>query len=404
MRLSWVLAIKYLNAKSGRWVGSAVSILSISGIALSVAVLISVMAVMNGFSSKLLRDVLGLNGHVVVHCSIADAELVAHVLHKSAADAQLTPVVEGQVILKANRRSSGAVLRGMPPLFLRDKLAQYLVSINFDNELEKGIYLGSKLAENLSLNCGDEITVLAAGDLFTWGSTTAKTFVVQGIFNLGILDYDSTFAFMPLDSANTIFTNLDAIQFVELKLPDNLATLSTDIANLIAAETRFAVDDWKVIHGQYFRALELESNAMFFILTLMLFVATLNIVSGISLLVQNKARAIALLRTMGMSKLAITGIYCICGLTLGALGTLLGCMVGTLFVLNLGKIGNLLGGFEKNAFLDSIVYCLDGIPTKSVLLDVGCIAAMSMGISLVAALPPAICASRRDPVDILKYE
>ena len=406
MRLSWVLAIKYLNAKSGRWLCSALSILSVSGIALSVAILISVMAVMNGFSSKLLRDVLGMNGHVVVHCHRDAIDEIANLLRVADINAMLTPVIEGQVILKARRGTAGAVLRGLPTTVLKDRLSSYLASINFDNDLENGIYLGSRLAENLSLNCGDEITVLSAGDLFTWGSNLSyvKKFKVLGIFHLGILDYDSTFAFMHIDSAEGLFTHGDYVQFVELKLNENEVSLSSDVAKMIAEETRFAVDDWKVVHGHYFRALELERNAMFFILTLMLLVATLNIVSGISLLVQNKSRTIAMLRSMGMSKFAIAGIFCICGLTLGTLGTLLGCFVGTLFALNLGKIGDLFGGFEKDAFLDSIAYCLDGIQTKSVLFDAGCIAAMALGISLLAALPPAILASRRDPVDILKYE
>ena len=400
----WVLATRFLKSRQRKSLGSALFLLSVGGICIGVTTLIVVMAVMNGFSTKLLHNVLGINGHVVIHCAQEDYRNIERAIQNLQHVVNVWPVLEYPGIIKSQYSASGALVRGLKEKSSEQKLSNYMTCEDADPSDEESIILGSRLAEGLLVDCGDIVTLLSSTNLSSgMGIKQQRNYRITGIFNVGINEYDGSLAFIKLRSAQKLFGYGDNnVQYLEVHLDD--AELSTDIAKSISNALKLHVDDWKVLQGHYFHALELEKNAMFFILTLMVIVAAFNIVAGISVLVQNKIKAIAVLRTLGMSKLSVAWMFCLCGMIIGVIGTSLGCITGAVFALNIGKISDLVGGFEKGELFESIVYCLEEISAQAVLWDVIRIASLSIGISLVASLPPAIMAAYQDPVDILKYE
>ncbi|QJC27951.1 lipoprotein-releasing system transmembrane protein LolC [Anaplasma platys] len=404
MGLEWLLARRYLSSKHGRFLCSLMSVLSILGISIGVATLISVMAVMNGFSAKLLDSILGMNGHVTVYChrgencqnSLAEIKATEGVV-------SAVPVVEGQALLKSKSAAIGAVVRGMEMSEIHRKLLEYMVSGNV-TELQPGIILGSRLAESLNVNYGDEITVVSSVDARTILGSAPRTqkHKVTGIFNVGMYEYDSAFSYIPLPSAQVLFGYENSAKYIEVQLSD--AEKSSAILAPIKEKTRMRVEDWKTQQGHYLYALQLERDAMFFILVLIIVVAAFNIISCVTLLVQEKIRSVAMLRTMGLSKFAVIRVFCISGMCIGVIGTAIGCCMGVLFSVNIERISDFLATFDKGAFFASIAYCLEGISTEMIFLDVIKAAALALGVTLVSTLPPAIMAARKHPVDILKYE
>ncbi|WP_230597905.1 lipoprotein-releasing ABC transporter permease subunit [Anaplasma phagocytophilum] len=399
MGLEWLLARRYLSSKKGRFLCSPMSVFSILGISIGVATLVSVMAVMSGFSAKLLHNILGMNGHITVHCQDVDYHTVIPEVESTAGVVSAVAVLEGQVMVKSEHAAVGAVLRGMEMPDISDKLSQYVVSGDTE-ELEAGIIIGSRLAESLNVYYGDEVVVISSSSFSTMPRT--HEYKVTGIFNVGMYEYDSAFVYVPLESAQTLLGYDGGMQYVEVRVDDALH--SSNIVKELIEKTKMRVEDWKVQHGQYFYALELERDAMFFILTLIIVVAAFNIISGISVLVQDKTKAVAVMRTMGLSKFAVARIFCMCGVCIGAIGTGIGCCLGVLFSLNMERVSDFLMMFGQGAFFESIAYCLEGIPSKMVFLDVVRVASLSLCISLIAALLPALRAAYQNPVDILKYE
>lgn len=404
MGLEWLLARRYLSSKRGRFLCSLMCMLSILGISIGVATLITVMAVMNGFSTKLLNSILGMNGHVTVHCrqggnclnSISDIKATEGVV-------SAVPVVEGQALVKSKSAAVGAVVLGMEMADIHRKLLEYMVSGNV-TELQPGIILGSRLAESLNVNYGDEVTLVSSVETRTLLGTAPRLqkHKVTGVFNVGMYEYDSAFSYIPLHSAQGLFGYENGAKYIEVQLAD--AEKSSSVIAPMEEKTGMKVEDWKTQQGHFLYALQLERDAMFFILALIVVVAAFNIISCVTLLVQEKAPAIAMLRTMGMSKFAVTRIFCIGGMCIGAIGTAIGCCMGVLFSVNMERISDFFATFDKGAFFSSIAYCLEGISSEMVFVDVMKTAALSLVITLVAALPPAVMAAWKNPVDILKYE
>ncbi|MDB1135626.1 ABC transporter permease [Candidatus Anaplasma sp. TIGMIC] len=404
MGLEWWLACRYLSSKRGRFLRSSMSVLSILGIAIGVATLISVMAVMSGFSSKLLHNILSMNGHVTIHCKGADYhDVVAEVVGTEGV-LRVAPVVEGQVLIKSRTGASGAAVRGMETHDVAEKLQQYMVGGDLQ-ALEEGIVMGAGLADALGVSYDDEVTVISSVNLWTILGVTPSTqkLRVVGIFNVGMYEYDGAFAYVSLRNAQTLFGyKCDNVRYLEVELQD--AAHSSDVAVNLAKKTGMRVEDWKTQQGQYFYALKLEQDAMFFILVLIVVVAAFNIISGLFVLVHEKMRAIAVMRTMGLSRFAVVRIFCMCGVCIGLIGTLIGCCMGATFVFNAVSIGNFLNAFGRGALIESVAYCLEGISYKMVLFDIGHVAMLSLCISLLSTLPAALKAAGQNPVDVLKYE
>ncbi|ACZ48888.1 lipoprotein releasing system, transmembrane protein [Anaplasma centrale str. Israel] len=403
MSLEWLLARRYLQSNGGRFLFSTATALSILGICIGVATLISVTSVMNGFSAKLLSSILGMNGHVTVHCNCPDYPDVIAGISIMPGVVSATPVVEGQAMLKYGRNIMGAVVRGMRMRDVRHKLRGHIVVGDVDM-LEEGIVLGFRLAESIGADYGDEITVISPETSSTifGAAPRTQTYRVTGIFDVGVYEYDSAFAYIPLRDSQLLFGYMDRVRYVEVFLRD--VTQSSEALAAIARRTGLRVEDWKVQQGQYFRALELERDAMFFILALIVIVAAFNIISGISVLVRDKRGAIAIMRTMGVSRYAVMRIFCMCGAFIGMLGTGLGCVLGVAFSANIESINSFVSSFGRGTLFESIAYCLDGISPEMMFEDIAKVVALSLGASLLAAVPPAIVAARQNPVDILRYE
>ncbi|KAF2282194.1 hypothetical protein GH714_043018 [Hevea brasiliensis] len=286
---------------------------------------------------------------------------------------------------------------------IRRKLRGYIARGDVD-VLEEGIVLGFRLAESIGADYGDEITIISPETSPTiFGSVPrTKTYRVTGIFDVGVYEYDSAFAYIPLRDSQLLFGYVSRVKYIEVFLKD--VTKSSEALIDIARRTSLRVEDWKVQQGQYFRALELERDAMFFILALIVIVAAFNIISGISVLVRDKKGAIAIMRTMGVSRYAIMRIFCMCGAFIGMLGTSFGCILGVAFSANIESINNFFSSFGNGTLFESIAYCLEGISPEMMFGDIAKVVVLSLSASLLAAVPPAIVAARQNPVDILRYE
>ncbi|ASI48309.1 hypothetical protein AOV_05135 [Anaplasma ovis str. Haibei] len=403
MGLEWLLARRYLQSNGGRFLFSTATVLSILGICIGVATLISVTSVMNGFSAKLLSSILGMNGHITIHCNCPDyPNIIAEIGHVPGV-VSAAPVIEGQAMLKYEHNIMGAVVRGMYMSDIRRKLRGYIARGDVD-VLEEGIVLGFRLAESIGADYGDEITIISPETSPTiFGSVPrTKTYRVTGIFDVGVYEYDSAFAYIPLRDSQLLFGYVSRVKYIEVFLKD--VTKSSEALIDIARRTSLRVEDWKVQQGQYFRALELERDAMFFILALIVIVAAFNIISGISVLVRDKKGAIAIMRTMGVSRYAIMRIFCMCGAFIGMLGTSFGCILGVAFSANIESINNFFSSFGNGTLFESIAYCLEGISPEMMFGDIAKVVVLSLSASLLAAVPPAIVAARQNPVDILRYE
>ena len=347
---------------------------------------------------------MGMNGHITVHCRKSEnCQNALSEIRETEGVVFAVPVVEGQALLKSKSAAIGAVVRGMEMSDIHKKLSEYMVSGNV-TELQPGIILGSRLAESLNVNYGDEVTIVSSVDARTILGSAPRTqkHKVSGIFNVGMYEYDSAFSYIPLQSAQGLFGYENNAKYIEVQLRD--AEESPFAVRAIEEKTNMLVEDWQTQQGHYLYALQLERDAMFFILALIVVVAAFNIIACVTVLVQGKTGAIAMLRTMGLSRFAVIRVFCISGMCIGSIGTAIGCCMGVLFSVNIEHISDFLATFDRGAFFASIAYCLEGISSEMVFFDVIKTAALALGVTLVATMPPAIMAACKHPVDILKYE
>ncbi|KJV69306.1 liporeleasing system, transmembrane, LolC/E family protein [Candidatus Neoehrlichia lotoris str. RAC413] len=382
-----------------------VTMLSVLGIALGVAALIVVMSVMHGFSTQLLNSILGMNGHITVYCDGDDYRSVANSIKNIEAVTAVIPITENQVMIQSNNKVLGAVVRGIDQQDIINK--KVLFNSIVDGSVDKfnqGVILGARLAENLQVKYGDSVTIISPDGFMTiLGSIPrVKTYKVVGLFDIGMYEYDNTFIYMPIKFSQILFKYGNKVRYIEVFLKD--VNKSSEILKLIQNKVNYKLEDWKIQQGQYFRALQIESNVMFLILTLIVVVAAFNIISSISILVQDKKQAIAIMRTMGASRWCIMRIFCICGTLIGVVGTVIGCMMGIGFSLNINRIRIFFESVTHSSLFDPIVYFLSSIPSELLMEDVVRISALAIGIAFIIAIPPSLKAAYQDPVNILKYE
>ena len=400
-----MLSLRYLQSKGGKFLCSIPSVVSIVGVAIGVATLISVMSVMNGFSAKLLDSILQMSGHISIHCGNSNYHDIVSKTESIGGVVSATPVIESQVVLRSEFGTTGAVMRGMENSAIEGKLLKYIVNGNTSVlDIEGGIIIGAGLADTLGVYCGDEVVLISAS--FTDVMNTRqrkKRYKVKGIFSVGMQEHDSAYVYMPIEESRMLLHyKADKADYVEVLLEN--VNDSSNVAATLRHAWNMDVEDWKVRQAQYFHVLKLERDAMFFILVLIIVVASLNIVSCVSVLVREKGRAIAIMRTMGLGKAAVIRIFSMCGMFIGVLGTAIGGVIGVAFSLNAENIRVILRTFDKGAFFESIAYCLDGISVRMIFGDLMQVAFVAIGMSFIAALPPALRAACQNPVDVLKYE
>src|SRR5215210_3072379 len=341
----WMLAGRYLRTRRREGFVSVIAAFSFLGIMLGVGLLIIVLSVMSGFRKELLGKIVGINGHIFIaalDAPLTDYAQVAERVTKVAGVRRAVPLVEGQAFASSPYNGSGVLVRGVRPEDIAkiEMVAKNLRQGSLGEFGQGGVAIGRRLAEHLSLQVGDTITLATPKGATTPFGTAPriKGYPVGAIFELGMSEFDATFVFMPLPEAQAFFNREDDVTVIEVFLDNADRVDEARSAIEMAAERQVILTDWRQRNRTFFAALEVERNVMFIILTLIVLVATLNIVSGLIMLVKDKSEDIAILRTMGATRGAVMRVFLITGASIGIIGTLAGLGLGLVFAANIQSI------------------------------------------------------------------
>lgn len=407
-----MVAARYLRPRRKEGFISVIAGFSFLGIALGVATLIIVMSVMNGFREELLGRILGLNGHLEIYASegaLTNYDAAADVVRGIPGVAQVAPMIEGQVMATDQGRTSGAVVRGIKPEDLRDRkiLATHITQGSLDDfQGDDAVVIGARLAQRLGANIGDNITLIAPEGRPTAFGTVPRmrAYRVVATFEVGMFEYDSTFVFMPLKSAQIYFRTGDSVSSLEV-LATNVDRVPAVRDGIITAINRpIRIMDWQQANSSFFNAIAVERNVMFLILTLIIVVAAFNIISSLIMLVKDKGQDIAILRTMGATKGMIMRIFLLSGASIGVVGTLAGFGLGLAFADNIEIIRQWIQKLTGTQLFAPEIYFLSQLPAKVDLGEVATVVIMALGLSFLATLYPSWRAARLDPIEALRYE
>lgn len=407
-----MVAMRYLRARRQEGFISVIAGFSLLGIGLGVATLIIVMSVMNGFRAELIGRILGLNGHAGVYAVDGSIENYDQLVVEAASVPgvfSVTPHVEGQAMLTANGVASGGAVRGMRSSDLKAKslIADNIKQGSLDAfEGKDAVVVGSRLANRMGLRVGDRVTLISPSSAVTVvGSIPRmKAYEVVALFEVGMYEYDNSFVYMPLEAAQVFFQKGDSVNALEIFTvdPDSLKEVRLNMMQALPPEVYFR--DWQQQNSSFFNALQVERNVMFLILTLIILVAAFNIISSMIMLVKDKGRDIAVLRTMGASRGMITRIFFMTGASIGVLGTLVGGALGLLFVINIHAIQEWVEAVFGTSVFPPEIYFLTNVPAKMDPTEVVVVIVMALGLSFAATIYPAWRAARVDPVEALRYE
>ena len=409
-----MVAFRYLRPRRQEGFVSVIAIFSLLGIMLGVATLIIVMSVMNGFRAELLSRILGLNGHISVYAQgpdgLPDYAEIEKKIRETGNVMLVDPIVEGQVMASKEGRATGAIVRGMTPddIAKRKTLADNIVFGSLkDFKGDDSIIMGARLAMKLGIGVGDTVNLISPkGKVTAFGSVPRmRSYHVVALFDIGMYEYDSGFIFMPLAAAQTYFQMPDKISNFEvvLKDPSRLSGTMNDLLQNLQGE-RLRLVNWQQSNANFFNALQVERNVMFLILTLIILVAAFNIISGMVMLVKDKGRDIAILRTMGATRGSILRIFFLAGASIGVLGTLSGLVLGVVFCENIESIRQFIQSLTGADLFNAEIYFLSQLPADLDVNEVVMVCVMSLTLSFLATIYPAWRASRLDPVEALRYE
>jgi lipoprotein-releasing system permease protein len=406
-----MVAFRYLRARRQEGFISVIAIFSLLGIALGVATLIVTLAVMNGFRAELLGRILGFNGHINVYAAqgpITDYDALAAQLKKLPGVTAARPLIEGQVLVTAGSQASGAMVRGLKPEDLASQplIADHLSRDALANFKDNNILIGSRLALRLGLQSGGNLTLISPqGSTTVFGSVPRiKTYHVAGTFEVGMYEFDNSIIFMPLDSAQTFFNVDKAATSIEVMVadPDNVRAYDREIYDALGGKVR--IFDWQQSNLSFFNAVQVERNVMFLILTLIILVAAFNIVSSMIMLVKDKGRDIAILRTMGATRAMILRIFILAGASVGIVGTVAGFVLGVEFAAHIEQIRRFIQSIIGTDLFAAEIYFLTQIPARIDPYEVATVVGMAFGLSFLATIYPSWRAARLDPVEALRYE
>ncbi|MBR9970533.1 lipoprotein-releasing ABC transporter permease subunit [Magnetospirillum sulfuroxidans] len=406
-----MVAFRYLRARRKEGFISVIAGFSLLGIGLGVATLIVVMAVMNGFRQELLTRILGINGHMGVYgngAALTQFDPLAGAIRELPGVVRVIPTVEGQVMATSAGGASGAIVRGVRPddLLARDIFAKGLGGSADAFKAGEGVLIGYRLAEKLGLQIGDTVTLISPkGNATAFGTVPRmRGYTVAGTFNVGMFEYDSGFMFMPLEAAQTYFKYPDSVTQIEVFLnnPDKVSEVRNAIYRLAQGNVR--IYDWQQANANFFNAVQVERNVMFLILTLIILVAAFNIISSLIMLVKDKGRDIAILRTMGATRGMIMRIFFLAGASVGVVGTVLGTLLGVWFATHIEQIRQFIQSIIGRELFAAEIYFLTQLPARVETGEVVVVVLMALGLSIAATIYPSWRAANLDPVEALRYE
>ena len=407
------IATRYIKSRRVEGFISVSAWFSLIGIVLGVATLIVVMSVMNGFRTELVNRILGINGHLIVYkkngLSIENYNKIVNQISDTQNVIAVTPYLEGQALAKTKNSVSGIIIRGTK---WSDLPAKKLLWKSLDNatienfKIKQNVILGYRLAQRLNLSVGDYISLISPNVMETAiGVLPIKqNFMVGGFFDIGMYEYDNNFIFIPWEKAEKFLSTKQIAHGIEIFLQNPKTTQNVHSDLNTKLDESFTIIDWKKRNSSFMNALDVEKNVMFVILTLIILVATFNIISSMIMLVQTKKSDIALMRTMGASKYLIIRIFMLTGSIIGILGTIIGAILGIIVSINIETIRNFISTlFEKELFSPQI-YFLSTLPSNINFNEVFVVMGLSVSLTLLASMFPAWKASKISPAEALRYE
>jgi lipoprotein-releasing system permease protein len=407
-----MVAFRYLRARRQEGFVSVIAIFSLLGIALGVATLIIVMSVMNGFRAELVSQILGLNGDLGIYAAsgpLPDFDDAAKKVRAVPGVVDVAPLIDGQVLATTpSGGASGALVRGMSPDDLRRQplLASHIVQGSLADFTGDGLLVGDRLAAQLGLRVGSPVTLISPQGTDTVFGTMPrlKTYHVVGLFDVGMYQYDSSYMFMPLKAAQIFFQMPKSVSSLEifLKNADSVGSESRLITEALGGHVRIIA--WQQANSSLVNAVAIERNVMFLILTLIIVVAAFNIISSMIMMVKDKGRDIAILRTMGASRGTILRIFMLSGASIGIVGTVSGLVLGVAFTQNIEAIRDFIQNIAHVNLFSAEIYFFTRIPAQIDPREVATVVVMALGLTFLATLYPSWRAARLDPVEGLRYE
>jgi len=407
-RAERLISLRNLRPKKKEGFLKVISIFSFLGIMLGVAILIIVMSVMNGFKTDLTKKILGLNPHIVIESNSFKIENeFIESLKKKFEDINISKTYTGEGIVVSNDNAKGIIIKGVDVTNKESLsfLEKNIIKGDLDKFKKNTAFIGVELAFNLDLEVGDKINLMSSTFITTpfGGLPKQETLIVTGIFNTGFYEFDQNFVFLNLSDVLSIFNKEEQDQNLEIYLtnPMKADLFKKEIQKL---NQNYFVYSWSDFNKSFFSALKVERNVMFLILTLILVVAAFNIISGLTILIKNKTKEIAILKTLGLSNNSIKKSFFLTGFTIGFFATITGILLGVIFALNIEKIRNILSNVFNFEIFPSDVYFLEQLPSEINVYSIILIFIFSLIISALASYLPAMVISRMKTFRALKYE
>ncbi|GIT90377.1 ABC transporter substrate-binding protein [Jannaschia pagri] len=419
-RYEMMIAWRYLRARRSEGGISVMTWISLVGIALAVFALIATLAVRSGFRYEFVDTIVGANPHITVLSygevlpnggltrTLAEYDAVAAAVAQAEGVESAVPVVTGQVMATAQGRNAGVQVIGMRQADVAaiPRIAQPEEARGSLDDYAEGIAIGSGVARSLGVDVGDRVRLISPDGVKTAFGTSPriKAYPVVFVFQVGRYDIDSTRVYMPFAEAQTYFNRTGVADAVHVAVDDPEAISRYAPGITLAAGEDTYLWTWQDASGAFLRALQMEDNIMFVILSILVLIATLNITSGLVMLVKNKGRDIGILRTMGLSEGTILRVFFLCGASIGVVGTGIGVILGCLFAIYIDPIFNAVNALAGGGVWDPSIRYISALPARLELSDVISAVALSLSLSFVVTIFPARRAARMNPVEALRYE
>lgn len=409
LKLEIEIALKYLTSKRKEGFASLVTILSFIGITLGVATLIVVMAVMNGVKTELVKRIIGINAHISigsVNGDIKDYDSFVKDIETIPGVTSVFPTVHGQALAMINGTNRGVMLRGLRKKDFNSKqiLANSLRAGNLYNEDGFDVIAGIQMVKQVGVNRDTKIGLISPNFNTTmFGSIPRmKEFSVSGIFDVGMYEYDASVLFTSLQSAQKFFGKKDVVSFIEIEVADprHLDDVRKKLEAFVSDD--MYLTDWQKANEGFIESINVQSNVLFLILMLIIIVAIFNVVSGMVILVSDKSREVAILRTIGMKARSVIRIFMVCGFSTSFFGTLLGLAIGLSFASNIDEIRLWLENLTSTNLFSAEIYFLSQLPAEVRISDVTKIVSLSMVLGLFSTIYPAYKAAKIEPAEALK--